>query len=103
MRIERWEPERDGPLSEPAFRRKLRKLGFGATRYVYPPGTVFEEHSHDVDKMDAVISGRFRIEMTGRSIVLDPGDALFVPRGTPHRAAVVGNEPVVSLDGIREE
>ena len=57
MRIERWEPERDGPLSEPALRRKLRKLGYPdrlLARTLYPPGTVFGEHSHDVDKIDAV-------------------------------------------------
>ncbi len=103
MRIERWEPKRDGPLSEHALRRKLRKLGYLATRYHYPPGTIFDEHAHDVDEIDAILSGRFRMEMEGRSIELGAGDTLYVPRGTMHRAAVVGDEPVVSLDAVRRE
>ncbi|MFQ5458900.1 MAG: cupin domain-containing protein, partial [Myxococcota bacterium] len=47
-------------------------------------------------------SGRFRMTMNGASVVLGAGDCLAVPRGTVHSAEVVGDEPVVSLDAIRE-
>ena len=69
-------------------------------RWVYSPGTVFETHTHDVDKLDGVLAGRFALTMFGRTIVLEAGDALRVPRGAAHRAEVIGDEPVVSLDGI---
>jgi mannose-6-phosphate isomerase-like protein (cupin superfamily) len=51
--------------------------------------------------MDAVVSGKFRITIADSSVVLGPGDALHVPRGTPHSAEVVGGVPVVSLDGVK--
>ena len=38
----------------------------------------------------------------GEQIILESGDCLKVPRGTVHSAEVVGDEPVVSLDAIRE-
>ncbi len=102
MRVERWDTERDGPLSEQAMREKLEALGYGVARYVYPPGTYFPDHTHDIDKMDAVLSGRFRMTILNESAILEAGDCLKVPAGTVHSAEVIGDEPVVSLDATRD-
>lgn len=101
MEVWRWDSERDGPLSEEALRGDLERRGYHVARYVYPPGTRFPDHSHGVDKIDAVLSGRFRMTMHGREVVLEAGDRLAVPRGTVHSAEVVGDEDVVSLDATR--
>jgi quercetin dioxygenase-like cupin family protein len=98
--IERWDA-RAGAPSEQALRRKLEARGYDVTRYVYPPGTRFPRHAHAVDKIDAVVSGRFRITMGGEAMVLEAGDLVAVPAGADHAAEVVGDEPVVSLDGVR--
>ena len=102
MKVERWDAERDGPLSEATLRRKLEKQRYRVSRYVYPPGTYFSDHSHDVDKIDAVLSGRFRMKMGDEEVVLEAGDCLAVPRGVVHSAEVVGNKPVISLDATKE-
>jgi quercetin dioxygenase-like cupin family protein len=101
MNVEHWNPERDGKLTEAALRRKLEMRGYAVTRYVYPPGTRFPSHTHDVDKIDAVLSGRFRITLAEESHVLEAGDMLGVPRGAMHDAAVEGDGEVVSLDAVR--
>ena len=88
-------------MSEPALRRKLEQLGYAVCRYAYPPGTYFPPHTHAQDKMDAVVSGRFRIRMGDNEVVLEPGDAVMVPRGVEHSAEVVGEETVVSLDAVK--
>ena len=97
----RWQPGSDGRLTEAALRAKLQCLGYSVTRYVYPPGTFFPDHSHGVDKMDAVVSGRFKIVMDGQACILEAGNMLEVSAGVIHSAEVVGDEPVVSLDGVR--
>ena len=102
MKVESWEQPRDGPLSEDALRRKLEQRGYQVSRYVYPPGTSFPSHTHAIDKIDGVLSGRFRITMGGREAVLVVGDCLAVPRGVLHSAEVVGSEPVVSLDAVKK-
>ena len=102
MNIEKWN-EADGPLTEAALRRKLETLGYSVSRYVYPPGTYFPEHTHYVDKIDAVVSGRFRMLVEGSEAILEAGDCISVPRGTSHSAEVVGTEPVISLDATRNE
>lgn len=101
MQIEHWNSERDGPLTEEAMRRRLEDRGYSVSRYVYPPGTFFPEHDHGVDKIDGVVSGRFRMTMNGRTIVLEAGDTLVVPKHVMHSAEVVGEQPVVSLDAVR--
>ena len=70
-------------------------------RYTDSPGTTVPEHVHGVDKIDAVLSGRFRLVVAGHLAVLGPGDWVEVPRGVRHSAAVMGDEPVVSLDAVR--
>ncbi|HXN32922.1 MAG TPA: cupin domain-containing protein [Polyangiaceae bacterium] len=99
--VERWDRERDGEPTEAALRRKLEARGYRVVRYVYPPETVFVTHTREVDRVEAVVSGKLRVSMHGEDVVLEAGDAIDVPRGTPHRTAVVGDEPVVSLDAER--
>jgi quercetin dioxygenase-like cupin family protein len=101
MSARRWNPVTDGALSERALRRMLEAEGYDVTRYVYPPGTSFPEHTHGMDKIDAVVSGQFEIVVAGEQVILGPGDWIAVPRGVPHTAAVVGNAPVVSLDAVK--
>ena len=46
-------------------------------------------------------SGRFRLVVRGHMKVLAPGDWIEIPRGTVHNAAVMGDQPVVSLDAVK--
>lgn len=101
MKVERWDREREGPFSEAALRQKLERRGYRVSRYVYPLGTYFSDHAHDVDKIDAVLSGRFRMRMGNEEAILEAGDSLAVPRGVVHSAEVVGDESVVSLDATK--
>jgi quercetin dioxygenase-like cupin family protein len=101
MAVRRWNEALDGPLSEAGLRAKLEALGYRVARYTYEPGTVFPDHTHGIDKIDAVISGRFRLVVSGHLAVLGPGDWVEVPRGSVHSATVLGDEPVVSLDAIK--
>ena len=102
MRLEHWD-RADGPPTEAAMCAKLAARGYRCTVYVYPPGTFFSEHTHDVDKIDGVLSGTFRIVMEGTAFELGPGDLLTVPGGCVHSAEVVGAQPVISVDAVRNE
>ena len=72
MAVQHWNIA-DGPFSESALRAKLEAMGYRVARYVYEPGTVFPDHKHDADKIDAVLSGRFRLVVRGHMKVLGPG------------------------------
>ncbi len=83
MKLERWDHERDGEPTEAALRAGLEALGYRVARYVYPPGTYFGEHTHSIDKIDAVVSGRFRMTVEGEEAVLEAGDRCTSPGGRP--------------------
>jgi quercetin dioxygenase-like cupin family protein len=97
---QRWNAA-DGPLTEAGLRAKLEALGYRVAKYIYAPGTVFPDHKHDVDKIDAVLSGRFRLVGRGHMKGLGPCERIESPRGTIHKASVMGDEPDVSLDAVK--
>jgi quercetin dioxygenase-like cupin family protein len=99
--VQHWNATTDGSLSEQALRRKLEAQGYSVSRYVYPPGTHFPEHTHAADKIDAVVAGEFELIVEGTRHVLGPGDWIAVPRGARHAATVLGDAPVVSLDSVK--
>lgn len=100
-KVMHWDFVNDGPLSEQAMQDKLALLGYQVNRYIYPPGTHFPEHDHNVDKIDGVLAGCLKITMNGISIILEAGDCLEMPGGVTHSAEVIGNQPVISLDAIK--
>jgi quercetin dioxygenase-like cupin family protein len=100
VRLEKWDPAW-GRLSEAAMRKRLEDEGYDVSRYVYPPGTYFPEHTHGVDKKDSVLRGRLKIGAEGKEYVLEAGAVIEIPAGTPHTAEVVGGEAVVSFDATR--
>ena len=102
LRVEKWDADQDGPLSEDAMLSKLEDRGYSVARFVYPPGTYFPDHTHNVDKIDGVLSGRFRMTVLGERAVLEAGDCLAIPGDTVHSAEVIGDEPVVSLDATKD-
>lgn len=76
--------------------------GFEVAVYAYRPGTVFDWHVHAEEKCDAVVQGVLRIETREAGAVdLRAGDRLYLAAGTRHRAEVVGDATVISLDGTR--
>ena len=97
----RWDSSVDGVLNEGSLRRKLEDRGYRVSSYTYSPGTYFSDHKHGQSKIDAVLSGTFRMGMYGEFVDLGPGDWIEVPAGATHSAEVIGNEPVVSLDAIK--
>ena len=57
---------------------------------------VWHHHDHE-DEMFLVHRGRFRMELRDRTITLDAGDFLVVPRGVEHRPRSLSKEPVVLM------
>lgn len=99
-KVDRWDRAKDGGLDEDRLRAKIEKQGYPKiNRQVFPPTAEFPNHTHPVDKMQAVLSGRLRITTPNGRIVLGPGDMLLIPTPTRHSAEVLGATPVVSLEG----
>jgi quercetin dioxygenase-like cupin family protein len=100
MRIDRWDPRRDGPVTEAALRQKVEACGYQVSTFAWPAGTVVAAQSQDHERVDAVVTGILKITLDGESAILTAGDMVYVPRGAVRRVEVVGSSTAHCLDAI---
>jgi len=86
-------------LTEKRLMGVLEREGYEVASYAYRPGTVFSEHEHAQAKCDAVVEGFLRVTVGDAVFDMKPGDRLYLPAGTRHRAEVLGRRTVLALDG----
>ena len=84
------------------LRNSLEAQGYRVTFHLLAPGTVFADHCACESRIDAVFAGRMRVVISGEARVLGPGDWIEVPAGTAMSAEVLGDEPVVGIDAVRD-
>jgi quercetin dioxygenase-like cupin family protein len=100
MRIDRWNPRRDGPVTEAALRHKVETIGYQVSNLAWPAGTVVPPQTQDRERLDAVVTGIVRVTLDGESAILTAGDIVYVPRGAVRRVEVVGAHPARCLDAV---
>ena len=100
MRIDRWDPRRDGPLTELALRQKVQACGYEVSSFSWPAGTVVPAQAQDRERVEAVLAGIVRITLDGESAILTAGDMVFVPRGAMRQVEVVGCSPAQWLNAL---
>lgn len=99
IRIERWDPGRDGPLTEAALRAHLEALGFDVAVRLYSPGPIVAVHTDARLRIQAVLSGEVRVTIDGDSAVLTAGDAVFIPGGAIRCIEALGSPAAHCLEG----
>jgi len=100
MRIDRWDPRRDGPVTESALRQKVEASGYQVTTLAWPAGTVVPAQAQDRERLDAVVTGIVKITLDGESAILTAGDMVYVPRGAVRRVEVVGSATAHCIDAV---
>jgi len=100
MRIDRWDPRRDGPVTEAALRQKVSARGYEVSTFAWPAGTVVPAQTQDQARVDAVVAGVVKITLDGESAILTAGDIVYVPRGAIRRVEVVGSGTAHCIDAI---
>jgi len=67
-------------------------------RAVYPPGAVYEMHSHPHEQFSLLLEGRLRLTVGTETRDIGPGDAWYAPGDVPHGGLVLGDESAVFID-----
>lgn len=65
--------------------RVIGELNGQYVKVVKFKGTYVWHHHDDEDEMFLVVKGRFRLELRDRSVEVDEGEFIIVPRGVDHR------------------
>jgi quercetin dioxygenase-like cupin family protein len=70
-------------------------------RYRFAVGTGSKPHKHPEEQVINVLSGRFRVRVSGEERILGPGDAALIPPNTEHEASAVDSEvEIISCKNI---
>jgi quercetin dioxygenase-like cupin family protein len=100
MRIDRWDPRRDGPVTEAALRQKVAAHGYEVSTFAWPAGTVVPAQTQAQERVDAVVTGVLKVTLDGESAILTAGDIVYVPRGAIRRVEVVGSHTAHCIDAV---
>jgi hypothetical protein len=57
MRIDRWDPRRDGPVTEAALRQQVESCGYQVSTYAWPAGTIVAAQTQARERAGAVRPG----------------------------------------------
>ena len=101
INVEHWDGEKDGELNEENMEKKIKSQGYSCQKMTFPAGMASPDHSHDVDKKDAILSGQLKFTTSGKEVILQPGDILDIPVGLVHSEAVFGNDAMTLFDATR--
>jgi quercetin dioxygenase-like cupin family protein len=83
--------EEDYPPTEVEAEAKLHQEGYESFKWHDVPGAVYPRHRHEDDECLWVLEGALEIELTetpAQSVLLHPGDRIYLPAKVPHRARI---------------
>ena len=66
-------------------------------RAVYPPGAVYEIHSHPHEQFSLLLEGQLRLTVGDETRDIGPGDGWYAPGGVPHGGLVLGAAAAVVI------
>lgn len=55
-------------------------------------------HNHDFDQLAFVLEGRMRITLADEQFDVEAPSVVWIPRGMPHSADVIGDQPCLTID-----
>lgn len=101
IKLEHWDRAIEGDLTADGLMRKLAVLGYDSQQKTLRPGESLSDKKIQIDTIDAVVQGKLKVSLEGESRILSPGDCLFIPKGLVTSVEVVGDKPVICLEGTR--
>lgn len=68
--------------------KSIKNIGFSPKLIVDDPNFVYDKHTHPESKILVGVAGSMNITVDGQTILLKPGDRLYIPGMVPHSAMI---------------
>ena len=85
--------QRDGVAQDWADR------GYSCDLFVDPPGQVWRDFVHATNELVTVLNGRLEMTVGDDTVIAEPGDEIFIPRGVPHTVRNINDATTFWLFG----
>ena len=73
-----------GPVDQETVAAEWQSRGYSCHIFIDPPGQAWNDFVHGTNELVTVISGRLQLDIAGDTVVAEPGDEVFIPRGAVH-------------------
>jgi diguanylate cyclase (GGDEF)-like protein len=103
LKLEHWDPKKDDLLTKHTLLQKIMVRGFRSRPVQYPPSSVLPDKSSEKETVCALLQGELRLIIEGESMLLKPGDCIYIPPHTTYGAEVVSAKDVVGYEGSRAD
>lgn len=87
------------PVVQAQVAAEWRRRGYSCGEFRDPPGRAWRDFVHDCNELVTVVSGRLQLEVGGASVVVEPGDEVFIARGELHSVVNIHDSQTVWLYG----
>lgn len=87
------------PVSPEATERDWRTRGYSCRPFRDPPGRVWRDFVHATNEVVTVVQGRLEVVIDGRSLIVDEGDEVYIPKNAVHTVRNVSESETVWLFG----
>jgi mannose-6-phosphate isomerase-like protein (cupin superfamily) len=77
----------------------LHHEGYDTLCWYDVPGVSYPEHAHDYDECLWILRGEFHLTVINQHYVLNTGDRIYLPTGTPHTVGIPDSNGVTYLIG----
>ncbi|QLH40280.1 MAG: cupin domain-containing protein [Defluviicoccus sp.] len=88
------------PLERVRVAAEWRDRGYSCALFVDPPGRAWDDFVHKSNELVAVAEGRLEVTINGTRMVAEPGDEVFIPRGTLHSVRNIHSDTTRWLYGF---
>ncbi len=88
------------PLERMRVAAEWRNRGYSCALFVDPPGRAWDDFVHNSNELVAVAEGRLEVTIDGTRMVAEPGDEVFIPRGTLHSVRNIHSDTTRWLYGF---
>jgi len=65
---------------------------------------ISRKHTHEYDEYFVVVQGQYTLKIASKTIVMNKGDEILIPKGTPHSGSrIAGTRTIHAFGGTRAE
>jgi len=98
MSFTSWENVPEDTLIQGIKRRVVTGDKVMLGRLTFPKGAKVPAHQHESEQMTQVFEGALQFEVDGETVIVRPGDVLFIPSGVVHSAEAL--EDTLEIDAF---
>ncbi len=90
-------------LDQHKIKKSWASRGYSCGLWVDPPRQIWVDYVHDVDELLMVAEGKLRLEISGQSKEIGPGEECFIPAKALHTVENIGGTTAKWLYGYKKK